>query len=747
MANTIRFKRSSTNSAPSGLKNGEVAYSFLTGTWQSGGDRLYIGAGSDLAGDADTLHVVGGKFFTDRLDHQEGILTANSALVVDANKKLDELLVDNISLNLNTISTTNADGDLVLDPNGAGKVKINDTWTLPNVDGTANYVLATDGAGTSSWVNPALTFAADSGTNAGTNLVGGTVTVTGGEGIDTAINGSTLTISAEDATSSNKGVASFSADFVVTTGNVVLSTVNANVGSFGSTTKIPTFTVNAKGLITAAGEVSVATTLAIAGDTGTDATGINLLTDTLTFTGGEGIDTAISDNTVTISAEDATSSNKGIASFNATNFTLTAGNVVANDLTFNADTGNVPITNGESMTIAGADAQGIDTSATGTVITITAKDATTTQKGVASYDATDFTVTAGAVSINATTLGTSTLNPGATTSTLAGLQQLDVDNIRIDGNEISSTDTNGNISINPNGTGTVAVNSARITGLADPIDPQDAATKAYVDGARSGLDVKESVRAATTGNITLSNTQTIDGVALSNGDRVLVKDQTNAVQNGIYIVSSGAWVRAEDADEPNEVTAGLFVFVESGTSNADSGFVLTTDSPLTVGTDALSFVQFSGAGQIIAGAALTKTGNQLDVQVAAAGGIEIAADALQLKSSVAGAGLTYTNGVVDVVGTANRITVTADAIDIASNYVGQNTITTVGTVTTGTWAATVVATPYGGTGFNSYASYDLLVGNSTGGLNKLVMGNAGKFLQVNANGDALVYADFDGGTF
>jgi len=747
MANTIRFKRSSTNAAPSGLKNGEVAYSFLTGTWQSGGDRLYIGAGSDLAGDADTLHVVGGKFFTDRLDHQEGILTANSALVVDANKKLDELLVDNISLNLNTISTTNADGDLVLDPNGAGKVKINDTWTLPNVDGTANYVLATDGAGTSSWVNPALTFAADSGTNAGTNLVGGTVTVTGGEGIDTAINGSTLTISAEDATSSNKGVASFSADFVVTTGNVVLSTVNANVGSFGSTTKIPTFTVNAKGLITAAGEVSVATTLAIAGDTGTDATGINLLTDTLTFTGGEGIDTAISDNTVTISAEDATSSNKGIASFNATNFTLTAGNVVANDLTFNADTGNVPITNGESMTIAGADAQGIDTSATGTVITITAKDATTTQKGVASYDATDFTVTAGAVSINATTLGTSTLNPGATTSTLAGLQQLDVDNIRIDGNEISSTDTNGNISINPNGTGTVAVNSARITGLADPIDPQDAATKAYVDGARSGLDVKESVRAATTGNITLSNTQTIDGVALSNGDRVLVKDQTNAVQNGIYIVSSGAWVRAEDADEPTEVTAGLFVFVESGTSNADSGFVLTTDSPLTVGTDALSFVQFSGAGQIIAGAALTKTGNQLDVQVAAAGGIEIAADALQLKSSVAGAGLTYTNGVVDVVGTANRITVTADAIDIASNYVGQNTITTVGTVTTGTWAATVVATPYGGTGFNSYASYDLLVGNSTGGLNKLVMGNAGKFLQVNANGDALVYADFDGGTF
>lgn len=745
MANIIRLKRSSTTAVPTGLKNGEVAYSFLSGTWQSGGERLYIGAGGDLSGDATTLQVVGGKFFTDRLDHQEGVLTANSALVADADKKLDELLVDNLSLNGNTVSTTDVNGNLILSPQGTGLVSIANTWTLPRVDGSANYVLATNGTGAASWVNPALTFAADSGTAAGTNLVGGTVTVSGGEGIDTAISGSTLTISAEDATSSNKGIASFSADFVVSSGNVVLSTVNTNVGSFGSATKIPTFTVNGKGLITAAGEVDVATTLSIAGDTGTDSNGVSLLTDTLTLTGGQSITTTVSDNEVTFDATVATTSALGVASFDSTNFTVTAGAVTAKDITIATDSGNAAATVGETFTFSGG--EGIDISATGSTITVAGEDASTTNKGVASFADANFTVTAGAVAAKSITLGSSTLSLGSTTTAIAGVTQLDVDNIRIDGNEISSTDTNGNISLNPAGTGTVALNSARISGLADPVDPQDAATKAYVDGARSGLDVKESVKVATTANITLSNTQTIDGVALSNGDRVLVKNQTTGSQNGIYVVSTGAWSRAEDADTNAEVTAGLFVFVEQGDTNADSGFVLTTDSPLIVGTDALTFVQFSGAGQIIAGAALTKTGNQLDVQVAATGGIEISGDALQLKSTVAGNGLTYTNGVVDVVGTANRITVTADAIDIAATYVGQNTITTVGTVTTGTWSANVVATNYGGTGYSSYASYDLLVGTAQGGLNKLAMGNAGKFLQVNTAGDALVYADFDGGTF
>jgi hypothetical protein len=114
---------------------------------------------------------------------------------------------------------------------------------------------------------------------------------------------------------------------------------------------------------------------------------------------------------------------------------------------------------------------------------------------------------------------------------------------------------------------------------------------------------------------------------------------------------------------------------------------------------------------------------------------------------VAGNGLTYSSGVLAVGGTTDRITVSADAIDIASTYIGQNTITTLGTVTTGTWNGTAVGPGYGGTGIASYNNYDLLVGNSVSGLAKLAMGSAGKFLQVNSAGDALIYADIDGGTY
>jgi len=157
----------------------------------------------------------------------------------------------------------------------------------------------------------------------------------------------------------------------------------------------------------------------------------------------------------------------------------------------------------------------------------------------------------------------------------------------------------------------VSFNSNKLTNLATPTSDSDAATKAYVDAARSGLDVKQSVRAATTANITLSGTQTVDGVALTAGDRVLVKDQTSGSQNGIYVVAAGAWARATDADTSTEVTPGMFTFVEEGTSNADSGWVLSTNSTITLGTTSLAFAQFSGAGTISVDATLSKSGSTI----------------------------------------------------------------------------------------------------------------------------------------
>jgi len=157
----------------------------------------------------------------------------------------------------------------------------------------------------------------------------------------------------------------------------------------------------------------------------------------------------------------------------------------------------------------------------------------------------------------------------------------------------------------------VALGAHKITGVADPTNPQDAATKAYVDAAAQGLDVKPSVRAASVGNLTLSGAQTIDGVSIIAGDRVLVKDQSTGSQNGIYVAASGSWARSTDADASAEVTAGLFTFVEEGTVNADSGWIVTTNGAITLGTTALTFTQFSGAGQITPGTGITKTGNTI----------------------------------------------------------------------------------------------------------------------------------------
>lgn len=198
-------------------------------------------------------------------------------------------------------------------------------------------------------------------------------------------------------------------------------------------------------------------------------------------------------------------------------------------------------------------------------------------------------------------------------------------------------------------TAAVSLNSQKITNLADPVSAQDAATKAYVDATKQGLDVKDSVRAATTANITLSGTQTVDGVSLLAGDRVLVKNQSVDSENGIYVVvSGGAWTRATDFDTTAKVTSGAFTFVESGTSNADSGWVLTTDGSITLGTTSLSFVQFSGAGQITAGAGLTKTGNTIDVGTANTGRIVVNADSIDL-ATVGTAG-TYRSVTTDAYG-------------------------------------------------------------------------------------------------
>ena len=169
--------------------------------------------------------------------------------------------------------------------------------------------------------------------------------------------------------------------------------------------------------------------------------------------------------------------------------------------------------------------------------------------------------------------------------------------------KIVKRDASGNFSVN------------LISASGTPSSANHLTTKSYVDALVNGLDVKASVRVATTENSDLSGLDTIDGVTVVAGDRILAKSQTDGTQNGIYVAAAGSWSRATDCDVSAEVTSGFFTFASEGTANADSGWVLTTNDPITVGSTSLTFTQFSGAGQITAGIALTKIGNTLDVDL------------------------------------------------------------------------------------------------------------------------------------
>ena len=634
MATTIQIKRSTGTSAPGALAAGELAVTFGTGTASNLGDRLFIGDGSNV-------DVIGGKFFSDMLDHTQGTLTASSALTVDANKALDDLNIGNSSGTGGSIQlkegTNNGTHHVQLkSPNALGG---NLALTLPGADGSSNHVMKTNGSGT-------LSFAA-----VATSELSGTITNAqlAGSIADSKLN----TISTAGKVALSALEIDGASDIGANLADADLFIVDDGAGGTNrklAASRIKTYVQGAGGFAISALDI----------DGGTDI----------------GADLVDADEIIVDDSGNGTNRRSDLSRVKKYIFSALSGDATA------SDSGALTIASGsvENSMLAGS---------------------------IANSKLTNSAVTVGSTSISL----------GASATAIAGITELTVDNLNVNGNTIATTNTNGNLVLDPNGTGTIDVSSARITSLATPTGSTDAATKAYVDAQLQGLDVKQSVRVATTANGTLSsafaNNSTVDGVTLATNDRILIKDQSTGSENGIYTVNaSGAPTRATDFDANSEVTGGAFFFAEEGTTNADNGFVLTNDGAITVGTTALTFTQFSGAGQVIAGTALTKSGNTLNVAVDDSS-IEINSDALRVKAS----------------GITNAML--AGSIDLTAKVTGA------------------LPVGNGGTGLSSIAKGSVLVANSANTLSALDGGGSNDgILTYTASSDTLAFATaVDGGTF
>jgi hypothetical protein len=712
MATTIKIKRSTGSTAPSSLSAGELAYTGGSGTYSNGGSRLYVGNPSD----ASNL-VIGGKYFTDALDHAPGTLTASSAIIVDADSKIDNLLIDNLQLNGNTITATGAmnltaSGNIVLSHNGtldlstqsnsitmldnnAAAIDFNEGGTsylkLVTTDSSEKVVIGKDTTfandvsllsdaavlnfGADSEVN--LTHVADTGLllNSDNVLQFRDSAITIGSSADGQLDivaDTELQITAPTVElNSDAQILAFGVD-----GDVTLTHV-ADTGLLLNSASVIQFRDSALNIGSSVnGQLDIAADVELEITTPTVA--LNTDGQVLTFGADDDVTlTHVADTALRINDGMAFEFRDGDLSINSSTdgqldidadaeLEITAPVVDINASTSVNISNDLKLDSDSSVLSFGADDDVSLTHIADTALRFNSSiglqfrdgdlSVSSPSDGVLAIAAdTEVDITASNIDINGNADISGSLNVGSTTMSTAKVSDLtnnrvvivgtsgeleddanftfdgtnlavtggidvtgdlDVDNVNVNGNTVSTTNSNGDLLLSPNGTGTVKVPAGykdRAGFTSDSL-----VSKEYVDAVKQSLDIKDSVRVASTANIDIANDlengDTLDGVTLATGDRVLLKNQSTASENGIYVVvASGAASRSEDANASADVTSGMFVWVEEGTANADQGYVLTTNDTINLNTTSLTFTQFSGAGQITAGIGMTKSGNTLNV--------------------------------------------------------------------------------------------------------------------------------------